>query len=87
MLTELLRRVARGGVHSAAALARELRVTETLLAQMIDDLVWMGYLRPVSGGCRGECSACSLAGGCTIGGPGGIWTLTEKGMRMTNERS
>jgi len=86
MLTELLRRVAQGGLHSAAALARELGVTEALLAQMIDDLVGMGYLRPVSGGCGGGCSACSLAGGCTIGGPGGIWMLTGKGMRMTNEK-
>ena len=86
MLAELLRRVAEGGVHSAAALARELRVTEALLAQMIDDLVGMGYLRPVNGDCGARCSGCSLAGGCSIGGPGGIWTLTEKGMRMTNEQ-
>jgi hypothetical protein len=83
MLTELLRRVAQGGVHSTAALARELNVGQALLAQMIDDLVRMGYLRPVSGGCEGQCNACLLADGCAVGGPDGIWTLTDKGMRMT----
>jgi hypothetical protein len=83
MLTELLWRVAQGGVHSTAALARELDVGQALLAQMIDDLVRMGYLRPVSGGCEGQCNACLLADGCAVGGPDGIWALTDKGMRMT----
>jgi hypothetical protein len=82
MLTRLLQRVAQGGVHSTAALACELDVGQALLAHMIDDLVRMGYLRPVSGGCGGQCNACLLAGGCAVGGPGGIWTLTDKGVRM-----
>lgn len=81
MLTELLRRVVQGGVHSTVALARQFGVSEGLLAQMIDDLVRMGYLKPVSGGCEGQCDACPLAGGCAIGGPGGIWTMTERGVR------
>lgn len=84
MLTKLLRRVAQGGVHSTAALARELGVSEGLLAQMMDDLIRMGYLRPVDGNCGGKCDTCPLAGGCSIGGPGGVWALTERGMRMTN---
>jgi len=83
MLTELLRRVAQGGAHSTAALARELGVSRALLAHMIDDLVQMGYLRLVSGGCKGGCDGCPLADGCAVGGPDGMWALTDKGMRMT----
>lgn len=86
-MTKLLRRVAQGGVHSTVVLARELDVSEGLLAQMIDDLVRMGYLKPVSGGCEGQCDACPLAGGCAIGGPGGIWTMTERGVRAAVSQS
>ncbi len=85
MLIGLLRRVARGGVHSTTALARELDVSEELLAQMTDTLAQMGYLKPVDGDCRRQCDACPSAGGCCIGGPGGIWAVTEKGMRVATE--
>lgn len=87
MLTELLRRVAQGGVHSTTVLARELGVSEGLLAQMMDDLVRMGYLKPVDASCGGKCNACPLAGGCSIGGPGGVWALTERGMRAADVRT
>lgn len=86
MLTKLLRRVAQGGVHSTAALARELDVSDKLLAQMTNDLLRMGYLEPVSGDCKGRCAACPVVGGCSIGGPGAIWTLTDKGMRAANDQ-
>ena len=85
MLNKLLRQVAQGGVHSTAALARELGVSEELLAQMTDDLVRMGYLRPAGGGCGEQCNACQLTARCSLGGPAGIWTLTEKARRMTRE--
>jgi hypothetical protein len=85
-LTKLLRRVAQGGVHSTVALARELDVSDELLAQMTSDLLRMGYLEPVSGGCGGRCAACPVVGGCSIGGPGGVWALTDKGMRVANNR-
>jgi hypothetical protein len=86
MLTRLLRRVAQGGVHSTVALARELDVSNELLAQMTNDLLRRGYLEPVSGGCRGRCAACPVAGGCSIGGSGAIWALTDKGMRAANDK-
>jgi Mn-dependent DtxR family transcriptional regulator len=86
MLTKLLRRVAQGGAHSTAVLARELGVSEGLLAQMTATLVQIGYLKPVSGGCVGQCGGCSLAGSCSIGGLGGVWTLTEKGERVAEAR-
>jgi hypothetical protein len=85
MLTKLLERVGRGGIHITAALAHELGVSEGLLAQMTEDLARMGYLEPVSGDCGARCGACPLASGCSIGGLGGVWALTEKGMRVTAE--
>ena len=86
MLMELLRRLAQGGVHTTASLARELGVSQGLLASMTKDLARMGYLQVMSGGCQGKCGACSLADGCSISGLGSVWVLTEKGMRAANER-
>ncbi len=85
MLTKLLQRMAQGGVYSTVALARELDVSGDLLAQMLDDLRRLGYLAPVDDGCGGKCNACSLAGGCSMGGPEGVWVLTEKGWRVTDD--
>jgi DNA-binding IscR family transcriptional regulator len=85
MLNKLLRQVAQGGVYSTAVLARELDVSEDLLAQMTDDLVRMGYLRSAGGGCGGQCNACELTARCSLGGSSGIWTLTEKARRVTGE--
>ncbi len=84
MLVELLRRVAQGGVHSTAILAREFGVDKALLAQMTDDLARMGYLRPLSNGCEQACRACPLTDGCCVEGMGHVWALTEKGLRVAN---
>jgi hypothetical protein len=84
VLTELLQRVAGGGVHSVAGLAREFDVSEELLKQMTADLLRMGYLGPVSDGCGERCDACPAAGGCSIARPSSVWALTEKGMRAAN---
>lgn len=81
MLNRLLKQIAQGGIHSVSALAREFDVSEPLLVHMADNLVRMGYLKPVSGSCSGGCDACPVAGGCSLGSPDGLWVLTEKGMR------
>ena len=85
MLTKLLRRVAQGGIHSTAALAHELDVSEALLDQMTRDLVRLGYLKSVTGSCEGGCNNCPLANGCLVSGTCGFWSLTEKGTRTANE--
>ncbi|MBC8446341.1 MAG: Lrp/AsnC family transcriptional regulator [Chloroflexi bacterium] len=78
MLQRLLELVAEGGLRSYADLARELGVSEGLVGQMIEDLARRGYLRPVAGDCETQCSGCSLAGTCAVGGPTRVWMLTEK---------
>lgn len=80
-MQRLLELVAQGGVHSYADLARELGVSQGLLGQMIEDLARRGYLRPVAAGCESQCTGCSLAETCAVGGPTRVWALTEKGQR------
>ncbi len=81
MLQRLLELVTEGGVHSYAGLARELGVSQGLLGQMIEDLARRGYLRPVASDCESQCTGCSLAETCAVGGPTRVWALTEKGQR------
>jgi len=81
VLEQLLKAIGEGGVHSQSELARSLGVGEDLLAQMVEDLVRMGYLKPVGGNCTSGCSDCPMGDLCAIGGQGKVWTLTEKGRR------
>jgi hypothetical protein len=78
MLEQLLQLVARGGVHSYQDLTTRLSISQPLLETMLEDLARLGYLRAVDAGCKGHCAGCAV-GGCSIAGPGRLWTLTEKG--------
>lgn len=78
MIEQLLQFVAEGGVHSYGDLMRHLSVSQPLLAMMLEDLARLGYLRAVGAGCGGHCTGCAV-GGCSISGPGQLWTLTDKG--------
>jgi hypothetical protein len=80
MLEQLLSLVAQGGVHSYDDLTQALSVPEPLLEAMLEDLARMGYLQAVNDGCEGNCHGCSI-GGCSVSGPGRLWTLTAKGAR------
>lgn len=80
MIDQLLQRVAEGGVHSYEDLAKHLSISLPLLEMMLEDLARLGYLRPVGNGCAGHCGGCAI-GGCSVAGPGRLWTLTDKGAR------
>jgi hypothetical protein len=80
MLEKLLQLVAEGGVHSYEDLVGRLSISMPLLEAMLEDLVRMGYLRPVAQNCEGHCSGCSI-GSCSVSGPGRLWSLTDKGAR------
>ena len=80
MLERILEALAEGGVVSYGELARSLGVDATLMGQMVEHLVTLGYLKPAADPCPGECKACSLEGSC-LSGPQHAWTLTEKGRR------
>lgn len=81
MLDQVLRIAAQGGIHTRRELAQRLDVSEELLQQMIDELVRIGYLKPVAGDCDDRCASCPFAAECAIGGADRIWTLTDKGAR------
>jgi Mn-dependent DtxR family transcriptional regulator len=80
MLEGLLQLVAEGGIHSYEDLLRRLSISQPLLEAMLEDLSSLGYLRRVGDRCEGQCSGCAV-GGCSVAGPGRIWSLTEKGKR------
>ena len=83
MLERLLQLLAKGGVQSYADLTERLSISPGLLEMMLDDLSRLGYLRAVDRGCGGPCQGCAL-GGCSIVGPGRLWTVTEKGFRAAS---
>ena len=78
MFEQLLQLVAHGGVHSYKDLTTRLAISLPLLETMLEDLARLGYLRAVDAGCEGHCAGCAV-GGCSIAGPGRLWTLTAKG--------
>lgn len=80
MLESLLKSVAEGGVHSYEDLTSRLSVSHSMLEAMLEDLARSGYLRAVGDGCAGACHGCSI-GGCSIAGPGRLWSLTDKGAK------
>lgn len=78
MLEELLGLVAQGGIQSYDDLTKALSISQPMLEVMLEDLAQRGYLRAVNEGCGGHCQGCAV-GGCSIAGPGRLWTLTAKG--------
>ena len=78
MLEKMLQLVAQGGVRSYEDLTKFLAISQPLLEVMLEDLTRLGYLRSVDDGCGGHCQGCTT-GGCSIAGPGRIWSLTAKG--------
>lgn len=85
MLERLLALLAQGGVRNQNDLARELKTTPMLLRQAIEELVRMGYLRPLAQGCDGGCERCPLKGDCLRGDEAQVWVLTEKGAKVARK--
>jgi hypothetical protein len=81
MLRELLQRVAAGGTQYTGNLARELQVSETLLQQMLGELVRHGYIQPAAVGCSVPCETCPLGALCATD-RARVWRLTAKGQRF-----
>jgi hypothetical protein len=86
MLERLLQLVAEGGIRSYEDLTKALSVSPPLLETMLEDLARFGYLRSVGNGCEGQCTACAV-GGCSVTGPGRLWSLTDKGTRAADRLS
>ncbi|PKO22409.1 MAG: hypothetical protein CVU38_09530 [Chloroflexi bacterium HGW-Chloroflexi-1] len=85
LLTEVLRLLNEGGIHSTAELARRLDTREALVAAMAEDLAGRGYLELLADDCATACDGCALSGSCAMPGEPGAATrtfaLTTKGRR------
>ena len=90
MLKQILRAMTTHRTFNRTELARYLDVSESMLAQLIQDLVRKGYLKPLdpvgedgchSSGCR-SCKAFRKASACNWSDEDAVpkrWVLTEKG--------
>lgn len=93
MLKEILQKISTGDVHSRADLARQLDISEGLLAQMMNELARRGYLASLAndttgtmettdktGACQG-CKLSAACSGCSIKEKPLLagWVLTAKG--------
>jgi len=84
MLIKILKSLAKGGMYSNKNMAKELGVSESLVEQMIDKLLKMGYIEKEKiNDCNEGCGACSNKGCC--GSSNNIklnlWSVTEKGKK------
>jgi hypothetical protein len=91
MLTRVMQTLASGSVVSHADLARQLDVSEDMLAHMLGDLVRKGYVVSLAetgsdhscgGGCGG-CGSCRLRPSNRRASQHG-WALTAKGLRYAS---
>ena len=79
MLTKLLRLAVGRNTTNTAELAAELRVSPTLVQQMLQQLTCQGYLQMLVPGCSTPCEGCPLQTTCTDRNQARIWSLTPKG--------
>lgn len=78
MLIEFLRLIAMGQVRSLGEAAQRLNISETLAAQMAEQLARQGYLAAPAT-CGGGCAGCAQAAACGLKPAVRLWTLTNKG--------
>ena len=78
MFERLLQALNSGGVFSVTGLARQLSVSEELVAVMAADLARRGYL-VAPAACAGACAGCGVTEACDTSSR--LWMLTDKGRR------
>jgi hypothetical protein len=78
MLYQMLNLILAGQVGTQRQLAELLQVSETLVAEMIDQLVGLGYLEEAVM-CVDQCHGCSLQAGCGDDRHVRLWSVTDKG--------
>ena len=85
MLIKILKTLSKGGRYSNKLMATELGVGESLVKQMIDNLLRMGYIEKEKiNSCGDGCGSCSSKEICSTNTHSieiNIWKVTEKGKR------
>jgi hypothetical protein len=59
-------------------LARQLNVSEALVEQMLDELVRLGYLRPLETCSIEACTGCSQRNNCITRRPVHTWVVVKE---------
>ena len=87
IISALLECLTESGFRTTADLARQLGVSEALVAAIIADLERRGYLRTVTASCAAySCSGCPLRESCLLGGVGRGWMLASPDDRPASTR-
>ena len=78
MLEQLMKQIQKGELISLAELARQLKVSEALVEQMLSELTRLGYLRSLES-CSGEaCTGCPQNTSCSTHRPVQTWAVIKE---------
>ncbi len=85
MLKNVLNEVNNSKFFSKALIGRNLNISETMVDELINQLVRMGYLSEDIGSptCQSKCAGCSISNCKTI--PIKMISITEKGKRLLKQ--
>ena len=78
MLEQLMQQIQEGGTTSLTVLARQLKVSEALVEQMLSELVRLGYLRQLES-CSGKaCTGCPQNASCSTHRQVQTWAVVKE---------
>ncbi len=80
MLKRVLAEITCGRQIDVTRLAKRLGVSESLVRQMLEALVRMGYLRLMSQSCTPPCNHCPIRQRCSAS-----WAVTPKGRKVIKQ--
>ena len=78
MLEQLMKLIQKGEITSLSVLARQLNVSEALVEQMLEELVRLGYLRPLETCSSEACTGCSQRKSCITRRPVQTWVVIKE---------
>jgi hypothetical protein len=78
MLEQLMKQLQQGETTSVPALARQFEVSEALVAQMLSELVRLGYLRLQETCSHDACTGCPQSTGCSTRRPVQTWAVIKE---------
>lgn len=84
MLKDVLRKIYGSQVFSSSTIAKELDISQSMVDEMVTQLIRMGYISEDLGSptCQSKCAGCSISSCKTI--PIKMLSITDKGKRLIN---
>lgn len=82
MLKKVLKEVYDSKLFSRSAIARDLNISESMVDELVSQLIRMGYISEDLGSptCQSKCSGCSISSCNTI--PIKMLSVTDKGKNL-----